>query len=109
MLRKTIISRERVTVFTKVSGSSDINLNPEFVFKGKGIRCMLYPPDGIKFYRAPMGYYRLDQMLKTIGICQHKFDIFTPKDYVGYVLDDCSVHLVPEVKEAFLPSLLVVA
>ena len=30
------LSRERVAVFTQVSSSSDINLNLEFVFKGKG-------------------------------------------------------------------------
>ena len=46
-------SRERVTVFTQVLSSSGINLNPEFVFKGKGTRTKLDPPDGIKFNWAP--------------------------------------------------------
>ena len=61
------LSRERVTVFTQVSSSSDINLNPEFVFKGKGTRTKLDPLDGIKFNWAPKGSYYLDQMLKTIS------------------------------------------
>ena len=67
MLRKTILSSEKVTVFTQVSSSSDINLNPEFVCKGKGTRTKLDPPDGIKFNWAPKGSYRLDQMLKNIS------------------------------------------
>ena len=70
------LSRERVTVFTQVSISSDINLNPEFVFKGKGTRTKLDPPDGIKFNWAPKGSYRLDQMLKTVLNLPNKFNIF---------------------------------
>ena len=54
------LSRERVTVFTYISSSLDINLNPEFVFKGKGTRTKLDPPDGIKFKWAPKGSYRSD-------------------------------------------------
>ena len=54
------LSRERVTVFTQVSVSSDINLNPEFVFKGKGTRTKLDPPDGIKFNWASKASYRSD-------------------------------------------------
>ena len=101
MLRKTILSSEKVTVFTQVSSSSDINLNPEFVCKGKGTRTKLDPPDGIKFNWAPKGSYRLDQMLKNISNLPNKFNIFTPKNYAVYVLDDYSVHQ-PEVKEALL-------
>ena len=59
------LSRERVTVFTQISSNSDINLNPEFVFKGKRTRTKLDPPDGIKFNWALKGSYRLNQMLKT--------------------------------------------
>ena len=87
------LSRERVTVFTQIYA--------EFAFKGKGTRNKLDPPDGIKFNWAPRGSYRLDQMLKTISNLPNKFNIFTPKNYAVYVLDDYSVHQ-PEVKEAFL-------
>ena len=87
------LSRERVTAFTQIY--------VEFVFKGKGTRNKLDPPDGIKFNWAPRGSYRLDQMLKTISNLPNKFNIFTPKNYAVYVLDDYSVHQ-PEVKEAFL-------
>ena len=96
------LSRERVTVFTQVSSSSDINLNPEFVFKGKGTRTKLDPLDGIKFNWAPKGSYYLDQMLKTISNLPNWFNIFTQKNYDVYVLNDYSVHLMPEVKEEFL-------
>ena len=88
------LSRERVTVFTQIYA--------EFAFKGKGTRNKLDPPDGIKFNWAPRGSYRLDQMLKTISNLPNKFNIFTPKNYAVYVLDDHSMHLMPEVKEAFL-------
>ena len=88
------LSRERVTVFTQIYA--------EFAFKGKGTRNKLDPPDGIKFNWAPRGSCRLDQMLKTISNLPNKFNIFTPKNYAVYVLDDYSMHLMPEVKEAFL-------
>ena len=88
------LSRERVTAFTQIYA--------EFAFKGKGTRNKLDPPDGIKFNWAPRGSYRLDQMLKTISNLPNKFNIFTPKNYAVYVLDDYSMHLMPEVKEAFL-------
>ena len=41
-------------------------------------------------------------MLKTISNLPNKLNIFTPKNYAVYVLDDYSVHLMPEFKEAFL-------
>ena len=41
-------------------------------------------------------------MLKTISNLPNKLNIFTPKNYAVYVLDDYSAHLMPEVKEAFL-------
>ena len=33
-----MLPRERVTVYTQVSSDREINLNPEFIFKGKGTR-----------------------------------------------------------------------
>ena len=39
------LSCERVTVFTQVSSSSGINLNPEFIFKVNGTRTKLDPPE----------------------------------------------------------------
>ena len=41
-------------------------------------------------------------MLKTISNLPNKLNIFTPKNYAVYVLDDYSAHLMPEFKEAFL-------
>ena len=52
------LSRERVTVLTQVSSDPDLTLKPEFVFKGKGTRTSLHPPDGIKYDWAPKGSYR---------------------------------------------------
>ena len=96
------LSRERVTVFTQVSSDPDLTLKPEFVFKGKGTRTSLHPSDGIKYNWAPKGSYRLEQMLYTISNLPNKYNIFTPKNYAIYVLDDYSVHIMPEIKEALL-------
>ena len=93
---------ERVTVFTHVSSDSDLTLKPEFVFKGKGTRTSLHPPDGVKYNWAPKGSYRLEQMLYTISNLPNRYNIFIPKNYAIYVLDDYSVHIMPEIKEALL-------
>ena len=53
---------------------------------------ILQGPNAILSFRA---------IVKNYWNLPNKFDIFTPKDYVVYVLDDYSVHLMPEVKEAF--------
>ena len=82
------LSRERVTVYNKVSGDPNVKLNPEFVFKGKDTRTTLNPPKGIKFQWAPKGSYRLDHMLKTIENLPNCFNSFTPKIYAISVLDD---------------------
>ena len=99
---KLNLSRERVTVFTQVSSDPDLTLKPEFVFKGKGTRTSLHPPDGIKYNWAPKGSYRLEQMLYTISNLPNRYNIFTPMNYAIYVLDNYSVHIMPEIKEALL-------
>ena len=42
------LSRERATVFTQVSSDPTVNFILEFLFKGKGARTKLNPPEGIK-------------------------------------------------------------
>ena len=41
-------------------------------------------------------------MLKTISHLPNRFNMFTPKNYAIYVLDDYSVYLLTGVKEALL-------
>ena len=96
------LSRERVTVFTQVSSDPDLTLKPEFVFKGKGTKTSLYPPDGIKYNWALKGLYRLEQMLYTTSNLPNISNIFTSKNYAIYILDDYSAHIMPEIKEALL-------
>ena len=96
------LSRERVTVYTQVSSDPDLTLKPDFIFKGKGTKTSLHPPDGIKYNWAPKGSYRLEQMLYTITNLPNRYNIFTPKNYAIYVLDDYSVHIMREIKEALL-------
>ena len=96
------LSRERITAFTQVSSDPAIVVKPEFAFKGKGTRIKLNPPDGIKYHWASKGSHRLEQMLATISNLPNRHHIFTMKHYCIYVLDDYSVHIMAEVKEALL-------
>ena len=96
------LSRERVTAFTQASSDPSIKVLPEFVFKGKGTRTKLQPPAGIKYHWAPKGSYRLEQMLATVSNLPNRYNPFTIKNFGIYVLDDYSVHLMPEVKSALL-------
>ena len=94
------LSRERITAFTQVSSDPAIVVKPEFVFKGKGTK--LNPPRGIKYHWAPKGSYRLEQMLATISNLPNRHHIFTMKNCCIHVLDDYSVHIMPQVKDALL-------
>ena len=74
----------------------------EFVFKGKGTRTTLDIPAGVHVQWAPKGSYRLETMLGTISHLENKYNMFSHKNYAVYVLDDYSVHISDDVKEAFL-------
>ena len=93
------LSRERVTVFTQVASVSNIFLQPEFVFKGKGARAKV-AVDNVNFQWSPSGSYRLEHMIKTISNLPSQFNPFTQKNFAIYVLDDYAVHLMPEVRKA---------
>ena len=94
------LSRERVTAFTQASSNPSIKVFSKFVFKGKETSTHLQPPASIKFHWAPRGSYRLEQMLSTISNLPNRYNPFTMKNFGIYVLDDYSVHLMPEVKAA---------
>ena len=51
---------------------------------------------------APKGSYRLPNMLSMISKLKQKGNMFSHKDFELYILDDYSVHNLPEVKEALL-------
>lgn len=93
------LSRERVTVFTQVTSVSNIKLQPEFVFKGKGVRAKV-AVDNVNYQWSPSGSYRLEHMIKTINNLPNRFNPFTQKNFAIYVLDDYAVHLMPEVRKA---------
>ena len=71
---------------------------PVFVFKAKGTRTTLPRPTGVKYNWAPKGLYHLQQMLYTILNLPNRFNIFTTKNCVIYVLDDHSLHIMPKIK-----------
>ena len=97
-----MLSRERATCFTQLSSDPKITLKPEFVFKGKGTRTHLNPPNGMNYQWAPKGSYRIEQMLDMIKHLPNRFNIFTEQGYAIYVLDDYSVYLMPGVRQALL-------
>ena len=95
------LSRERVTVFTQIATDGAVDLHPEFVFKGTGLR----PPklttlSNIHYQWAPKGSYRLEQLLETIKHLPNRFNIFSHANFAIYVLDNYAVHLMPEVRKA---------
>ena len=92
-------SRERVTVFTQVASVSKIVLQPESIFKGKGVRAKV-AVENANFQWSPSGSYRLEHMIRTISNLPNRFNPFTQKNFAIYALDDYAVHLVPEVRKA---------
>ena len=96
------LSRERVTVFTQACSDPQVIFIPEFVFKEKGTRVKLNPPEDMEVHWAPKGSYRLEQMLSTIANQPNMYNNFTHKNYAIYVLDDNSVYFMPELKAALL-------
>ena len=97
-----MLSREKVTCFTQLCSDPKVDLKPKFVFKGKGIQTHLTSPEGVNYQWVPKGSYRIEQILDMIEQLPNRFNMFTEKWYAIYVLDDYSVHLMPEVRQALL-------
>ena len=97
-----MLSRERASVFTQVSTDPKCEMLPGFVFKGKGVRASVSPPENMIAQWAEKCSYRLEQMIKTIEHLPNRHHIFSQKNYAIYVLDDYAVHLMPELRSALL-------
>ena len=95
-----MLSRERVTCFTQLCSDPKIELKPEFVFKGKGTRTHLTPAKGAHYQWAPKGSYRIEQILGMVDKLPNRFNMFTEQSFAIYVLDDYSVYLMLEVRQA---------
>ena len=96
-----MLSLERAAVMTTASSqaaSSPPSL--EFIFKGKGIRVNINPPQGVNVQWAEKGSYRLEHLLKFVSTLKSQPVLFRQAQYKIYTLDDYSVHLCPEVKAA---------
>lgn len=95
-----MLSRERATVMTTISSSNNVKPPPlEFVFKGKGLRVKVNPPNGVTVQWAEKGSYRLEHMVKFIERLPAKPVALFPKRRSIYLLDDYSVHLDPKLEE----------
>ena len=75
-------------------------LKPEFVFSVKGTRTHLTLAKGVHYQWAPKGSYRIEQIVGVIDKLLNRFNLFTEKSFAIYVLDDYSVHLMPQVPQA---------
>ena len=75
---------------------------PEFVFKGKGKRVNVNPPERVTAQWSDKGSYRVDYILKYIESLQTIPIHFAPEKRHIFTLDDYLAHLFPEVEETFL-------
>ena len=92
-----MLSRERATVFTQVSTDSKAQMPmPEILFKGKGKRIKVNPPQDMNVQFAVKGSYRLENILEMVNKLKNQHNVFSHKDYALYILDDYSVHLLTE-------------
>ena len=82
--------------------TKNVTLQRKFVVKSKGTRANIHPPIGVNYNWAPKVLYRLEQMLYSISNLTNRFNIFTRKNYAIYLLDEYSVHIMFEIKEALL-------
>ena len=94
---------ERSTVMTIASSSNAIKTPClEFVFKGKGTRVKVNPPERATPQWSDKDSYRVQHVLKYIESLLTIPIHFAPEKCCIFILDDYSAHLVPEVEEAFL-------
>ena len=70
------------------------------MFKGKSTRTNLIPPKGVHYQWAPKGSYQTEQILGVIDKLANQFNMFTKQSFAIYVLDDYSVHLMLEGRQA---------
>ena len=96
------LSRERCTVMTIASSSNQIKATSlEFVFKGKGKRVKLKPPDKVTIQWTEKDSYRLENVLKYVESLPSILVNFGSEKRCIFTLYDYSAHLAPEVEEAF--------
>ena len=93
------LSHERTTVFMQVSSDPTANFIPEFIFKGKGTRIKLNPPEGMQVEWSDSGSYWLEHMLQTIkNLPNCNRNPFSKKDWAIYFLDNYAVYIMPEIQ-----------
>ena len=80
-------------------------MNFKFNLSGTILKNKIKPPEGVLVQFVEKGSYRLEQMLKTIEQLPNRaspFTRLTGQNFGVYMLDDYTVHLMPEVKKALL-------
>ena len=89
------LTQERSTVMTITFSSNAIKTPLEFVFKGKGIRVKVNPPNRATAQWSDKGSYRIEHVLKYIESLPTIPIHFAPEKRQIFTLDDYSAHLVP--------------
>ena len=87
---------------TITSSSNAIKTPPlEFVFKGKGKRVNVNPPERVTAQWSDKGSYKVDYVLKYIESLQAIPIRFAPEKCHIFTLGNYLAHLFPEVEETF--------
>lgn len=60
------------------------------------------PPKQMHVQFAVKGSYRLENMLEMVKQLKNRHNLFSQKDYALYILDNYSVHLLPELRQSLL-------
>ena len=77
-----MLPRERATVMTRASSqAASPPPSLEFIFKGKGIRVKINPPQGVNVQWAEKGSYRLEHLLKFVSTLKSQPVLFSQAQY----------------------------
>ena len=75
----------------------EIELKPEFVFRGKGTRTHFTPPKAVYYQCAPKGSYQIEHILGMIDKLPNQFNMLAEQSFAIYVLHVYSAQLMPEI------------
>ena len=102
-----MLSRERVTCITQLFSDPKIELKSQFIFKVKVHEhiSLLQKAHIINWLQKDL--IELEQILGMIDKLPNRFNMFTEQSFAIYVLDDYSVYLIPDVREALFKKVYV--
>ena len=94
-----MISRERVTFLPNFAAIWKSIWNQNLYPKAKVVEQISFPSQGVNYQLVSMGSYRIERILSRIKQLPNRFNMFTGKGFAIYVLDDYSIHVMPEFRQ----------